>query len=490
MSKMSDNSVPKSESAVKRFFKKIGGFLKKHKKLFIILAIVICVFGYFRHKSKVAAEQMAAMANQPVTATVENMDLQQSVSVTGTLTANETKTVTSTIGSSGVTGVKVAKVNYEVGDYVEAGSIVVEFDGDDYNRKLAELNAQHAISDAEAVVNLDDLNKKINDTQKKIDETQKYLEENKTIYENVKALKEDYDKYGAEAYGARYDSENAALMAKFGMNMSIPVFIQDYEDKQDSISDLQFQITALQNQINLANMNQNFADTYTQVDELNDVYKSINKTQVETPISGYILSMNVEEGNNYTQGNSVFTIADTSGFIVEATVNEYDIANIKEGLPVAVKFEATGDEEFKGTVSFVSVASTTAVTSSQGGGSANSTGTTAGSGSVAQYKVKITLDSTDDRLRVGMTAKASVILDSVSDVLAVPYDCLQQAEDGSYYVTVIDENGNKKDVTVKKGLESDYYVEISGDGIGKGTTVEAVITDAPSTDVMDYMYYE
>lgn len=488
MSKMSDNSVPKSESAVKRFFKKIGGFIKKHKKLFIILAIVICVFGYFRHKSKVAAEQMAAMANQPVTATVDVMDLQQSVSVTGTLTANETKTVTSTIGSSGVTGVKVAKVNYEVGDYVEAGSIVVEFDGDDYNRKLAELNAQHNISDVQAVVNIDELNKNILDTQKKLDETQKYLDDNKTIYDNVKALYDDYEKYGAEAYGDRYSSEDSALFAKFSMH--IPSFISDYESKRDSIDDLQFQIEAYENKIALAQMQQDYATTYTQVDELNDVYKSINKTQVETPISGYILSMNVEEGNNYTQGNSVFTIADTSGFIVEATVNEYDIANIKEGLPVAVKFEATGDEEFKGTVSFVSVASTTAVTSSQGGGSSNSTGTTAGSGSVAQYKVKITLDSTDDRLRVGMTAKASVILDSVSDVLAVPYDCLQQNEDGSYYVTVIDDAGNRKDVTVTKGLESDYYVEISGDGIGKGTTVEAVITDAPSTDVMDYMYYE
>ena len=302
MSKIGDNSVPKTESKVKRFFKRVGGFLKRHKKLFIILVIVLCVYGYFRYNAKKAAEMLAEQANQPVTATVETKDLTQSVSVTGTLTANNTKTITSTIGSSGVTGVKVAQVNYEVGDYVEAGTVVVEFDSDDYNRKLAELNAQHAISDAEAVVNLDDLNKKINDTQKKIDETQKYLDDNKNIYDNVKALKDDYDKYGAEAYGARYDSENAAIMAKYGM--SLAMFIEDYEDKRDSISDLQFQITALQNQIELANMQQNYAETYSQVDELTDVYKSMDKTQVSTPISGYIISMDVEEGNNYTQGNN------------------------------------------------------------------------------------------------------------------------------------------------------------------------------------------
>ena len=74
--------------------------------------------------------------------------------------------------------------------------------------------------------------------------------------------------------------------------------------------------------------------------------------------------------------------------------------------------------------------------------------------------------------------------------MAVPYDCVQQADDGSYFVTVINDDGTTKDVTVTRGLESDYYVEIKGDGIEKGTTVEAIVTDAPSTDVMDYVYME
>ena len=89
-----------------------------------------------------------------------------------------------------------------------------------------------------------------------------------------------------------------------------------------------------------------------------------------------------------------------------------------------------------------------------------------------------------------MTAKASVILDKAADVLAVPYDCVQEAEDGSYFVTVIGKDGSKKDVPVTRGLESDYYVEISGDGIDAGTTVEAVVSDGPSTDMMDYVTFE
>ena len=106
---------------------------------------------------------------------------------------------------------------------------------------------------------------------------------------------------------------------------------------------------------------------------------------------------------------------------------------------------------------------------------------------MATYKVKIQLNENDDRLRVGMTAKASVILDSVDNVLAVPYDCVQQDKDGKDFVAVIKKDGTKKNIYVTKGLESDYYVEIKGEGLKEGMTVEAIVKDAPSTDIMDYM---
>ena len=53
-----------------------------------------------------------------------------------------------------------------------------------------------------------------------------------------------------------------------------------------------------------------------------------------------------------------------------------------------------------------------------------------------------------------------------------------------------DEDGTKKEIPVKKGLESDYYVEITGEGLKDGMTVEAIVSDAPSTDVMDYITFE
>ncbi|SHI78663.1 efflux RND transporter periplasmic adaptor subunit [Pseudobutyrivibrio xylanivorans] len=459
---------------VKKVFGKIGRFLKKHIKLIIILVIVLAVVLFVRYRVKQAQAILEEQANQPVTATVDQMDLQKSVSVTGTLTATETAKVTSTIGGT-MTGIKVKKINYEVGDYVEAGSVVVEFDGDDFDRKITELNAQYNIENKQSAQDISDLQKTITDTQKKIDERKEWLEKYRVYYDAVKLHFENGQKDPYSGESEKYEEQNGVIKARYGFT------IEEYEAKEDELETWEDSIEKAQMQIELAQLKQQFSQNYTQVDAKEDVYESKDATHVSAPISGYIITMNVTEGNNYAQGNTVFTIADTSGFVVEATVNEYDIAKIENGLPAKVKFEATEDETFDGEVTFVSLASESAIGANQG-----QTGS-----SVPSYKVKIKMNDNDSRMRVGMTAKASVILDSVKNAICVPYDCVQKNEkDGTFFVTTIDDDGKKKDITVTKGLESDYYVEVKGDGLKKGMTVEAIVDDGPSTDVMDYIYFE
>lgn len=477
---------------MKEFFKKIGRFLKKHIKLIIVLVVILVIVLIVRYRVGQAKKMIEETMNAPVASPIEQMDLQKSVSVTGTLSAADSARVTSTIGGT-MTGIKVKKVNYKEGDYVEAGTVVVEFDGDDYDRKIAELNASNNISNKESEVNIADLQLKIADAQKSIkdiqeqkEKSQKWLDDNRNIYNNLKDAFEKYEKYKDSDKSAenRWLGESGAAAA-----LAEPVTIQGYEqvrdvtmkEYDDKIWNLQTQILSYQNTIELTQLKQNYAETYTQVDEKDKVYESKDATSVAAPISGYIITMDVEEGNNYAQGNTVFTMADTSGFTVEATVNEYDIANVYEGLPAKVKFEATGEETFDGEVTFVSLASNASI----------SNNAQSGSSSVASYKVKIKMNAADKRMRVGMTAKASVILDSAKNVLCVPYDCVQQNEDdGSFFVTVLEDDGTKKDVKVTKGLESDYYVEIKGDGLKKGMNVETIVSDGPSTDVMDYLYIE
>ena len=466
----------KEKKEKKHYLKSFGSKIKSHKLVSIALVGVIAV-GAIASK-KFLFDSKAKEINKDagsITTEVQVMDLQSSVSVTGTLAAGQSQSVTSTVS----TGTKVNAVNYEVGDYVEAGSVVVEFDSDDYAEKLAELNAKYNISDTKTAKTLSDYQDDIAEAQEEITEIQEWLEKYEIYYLDVKDAYENYQKYPYSDEKARYEEQNAAIKSLYGFTM------EDYEAKQDEIEELQKQIEEYQYEYELAQLQQEYDSTYTKAEEYESLTESQSGTQVVAPFSGYITAINVSEGNNYTQGNTVFTISNTESFVVEATVDEYDIASIKEGLTAVVKFDATDDEEFTGTVTYVAVTSdstTSSSSSSSSGSSAGNSGSSGSSSSSSSYEVKITLDGTDERLRVGMTAKASVVLESVSDALAVAYDCVQTDSDGNSYVTVVDDSGNETKVSVTLGLESDYYVQVISDELSEGTKIKATAASGSSND--------
>lgn len=204
-----------------KVLKGIGGFFKKHLKLVIVLAIIAVIVGFIWHNAQVAKKAIEEAANEPVTSEIKKMDLQQSVAVTGTLTANDKATVTSTIGGSGITGVKVSKVNYKEGDYVEAGTVVVEFDGDDYERKLAELNAQNNIDNKVSLKDIADLQQKILDAQKDLENTQadivkkqEWLDKNEKYYRDIKDAFENGQKDPYSDETERYLEQSAIVQER------------------------------------------------------------------------------------------------------------------------------------------------------------------------------------------------------------------------------------------------------------------------------------
>lgn len=190
---------------------------------------------------------------------------------------------------------------------------------------------------------------------------------------------------------------------------------------------------------------------------IEDYQEQITACTVTAPISGVITAMEVEEGDTYLgEGKTLFSIANSQNFIVSASVDEYDVSSISKDMTAAVIVEALGDDELPAKVSYIAPTATT-----------STSGNSAGS---ASYDLEIALDDENADLRIGMTAKASIVKEAVYDVLTVPYDCVTTDEDGNSSVT-IDKDGEKVQVPVTVGMQSDYYVEISGDDIEEGTVV-------------------
>ena len=91
----------------------------------------------------------------------------------------------------------------------------------------------------------------------------------------------------------------------------------------------------------------------------------------------------------------------------------------------------------------------------------------------ATYKVQIELLTQNDRLRLGMNAKLSIITNSKNDVWTVPFEAIFERDDGTKYIEILkdEETKEKEELDVQTGIEGTYYVEIKSDKLKEGMKV-------------------
>lgn len=229
-------------------------------------------------------------------------------------------------------------------------------------------------------------------------------------------------------------------------------------EKQDTESVGESSVKAQQE--NLRNTILDTSNNLSSVQKEADKYREeLEKGRVTASLSGIVTAVNVNPKDVYT-GGAVVTIEDTSSYVVRAMIDEADISDLKEGMKVRIKTDATGEEELEGSIVFLSPTPVKA---------AQDTAKTAVTR--ASYEVRAAVETPNDRLRLGMLARLRIILDSRENVLAVPYSALMQ-EEGKAFIQVLEkEGGAPVRIPVEKGLENDYYVEIKSSRIKKGMKV-------------------
>lgn len=202
------------------------------------------------------------------------------------------------------------------------------------------------------------------------------------------------------------------------------------------------------------------------LDQIENYEDQIESCVVYASMSGTITALNVEEGEIFS-GGSIYEIQDTDYFIVEATVDEYDITSLSKGMNAYVKTDSV-DEEMAATVTYVAVTGTSGMTMGSSSGTAS-------------YEIEISITDPQDMLRSGMTASVSISLEESSNTLAVPYDCVQTNAAGDS-ILYVDDNGSRREIVVETGIETNYYIEVLSDEISEGMTVYLANSLAVSPD--------
>jgi len=169
----------------------------------------------------------------------------------------------------------------------------------------------------------------------------------------------------------------------------------------------------------------------------------------------------METGATVNPGQVVSTATDTTRAVTVAL----DVAKqalVKVG--DAVSIDLPTGSTVAGTVSSIASVARTSSSGGNGGGG--------GSGSSATIDVTITIA---DQSRLGSLDQAPVDVvittQSANGVLAVPITALTVLPNGRYAVDVV-ENGSRHRIAVTTGLFSRSMVEVSGDGLHEGQSVE------------------
>ncbi|WP_408071871.1 HlyD family efflux transporter periplasmic adaptor subunit [Butyrivibrio sp. JL13D10] len=310
--------------------------------------------------------------------------------------------------------------------------------------------------------------KKRDKKEKKVNKAQGENESAKREFENKQSDLEEAQTNLSEAKSKQAETEGDAKTAK----ESIQTAKDSAEKAKEEAADQK-----RENDKSVADSKDSFAETQLsqgtntiQAQQEVDKYEQeLESATIVAPCDGLVTSVGVKEGGIYDNGNEIALIQNDSGYKVTATVDQYDICDIKEGMKVKIKTDSV-DEEMDGTLSFVSPIPQGAASQSEQEQSSASTS--------SDYPIEVSIEGgMEDRLRIGMTAKITILQQESDNTLSVPDNCVQTAEDGSLYVekAAFDENGNAipsgERITVTYGVKTDYYVEIKGDGLEEGMSV-------------------
>ena len=197
--------------------------------------------------------------------------------------------------------------------------------------------------------------------------------------------------------------------------------------------------------------------------QMSSAEKTISHYTIDAPISGTIVDKKVKAGDklsaNDTAMQNLCTIYDMSYLEMKLNVDELKIRSLEVGQEVDITADAVPGETYKGVISSILVAGTTA------NGSTN-------------YPVTVRIDDMGELLP-GMNATAKITTASVKNVLALPNAALVR---GSYVLVTKDSPSAANAETsmtapdgyvyvkVTTGISDDDYIEVKS-GLQEGDTI-------------------
>jgi len=178
-------------------------------------------------------------------------------------------------------------------------------------------------------------------------------------------------------------------------------------------------------------------------------------TLIRSTVSGMVLEMPVEVGNqviqsnNFNEGTTIAALADVNRMIFEGKVDESEVGKIKEGYPLEITVGAIENATFDAVLDYIAPKGKL-------------------ENGAIQFEIKGTLQKADTTfIRAGLSANASIILARADSVLSIKEALVQFDEETKkpyVEIKIAEKDFERRDIML--GISDGLYVEVK-DGLSE-----------------------
>ncbi|MBE6852878.1 MAG: HlyD family efflux transporter periplasmic adaptor subunit [Ruminococcus sp.] len=353
---------------------------------------------------------------------------------------------------------KIKKVNFRVGDIVKKGDVLCEFESEALNEQIERMES--LVAEQNKAENLENANSSSyaeyirRTNQINVEKAQMALQKARQEYDDTYAKYSDYfdkcystsDPAEADMYFQMFNSYHAQLEP---INDKIRAAQRAYNVALEESRSAAAELESSEYEKSLSDTGKSEYEKH-----LEKLYKERDNLIVVAPKDGIVAESYATEGA-YAFDNCLFRIGNTGNYKVEVFVNSKDILDITEGMEASFRTVLTGTDEINAKVTKISDVFNK---DKDGYG----------------VELEVTDQEHMDMLRHNVGASSKIYLVNKGSLPAVQYDAVFEDEDGKCYVYKAVKNNEKyiaKKISVEKGYEADFYVEITSSELEPGDLI-------------------
>ncbi len=495
---------------------KVGKFIKKRRALIIVLIVLIIIGAVIFNIVSSAQQAMGAIFSAPSITTLVRQDIENVIVASGQTSSTDARSVTvsGTSSTPNATATEIVSLEIKVGDTVSEGQIIATLDDEaiqenieaaqeSYDNNRIDISASDALTDHD----LEQSQNTVDEAAAKYTEDKDKYNADLAVLNNAIAAQNNIITQANSTTKTQIDqliTTSTVLAAipitdETQLNTAYATIVDPNvpaDANEQEIVDVYNDIQTLRSTLSqtVATANGEIATFQVQMDNLTQTYSSqetanlkslenaqssldrqllqINSTDIKnqrtledlydgiitaqegledtylrSPIDGVVTQLNFDVGD--TLSGALCEIQDLNSMEIITTVPSFDAVKLKEGMASIITTDSTGTVEFGGTITAISPIAVDATGS---------------------FSVTVSIDESHEDLRAGVPAQVKFMIESSSDVYAVPIDAVMEI-DGEQFVYVYDtmptteqialgEEDGRRMIKVATGLESDYLVEI------------------------------